>query len=76
MLCPIGQSNEKPPLQALAKWWEYVTAYPLKRMSPAKRAYRVGSLKRRQTTRMREKRPRVMVSIKTLLCINGELWVF
>ena len=25
MLCPIGQSNEKPPLQALAKWWEYVT---------------------------------------------------
>ena len=27
MLCPIGQSNEKPPLQALAKWGEYVTAY-------------------------------------------------
>jgi len=27
MLCPIGQSNEKPPLQALAKWWEYVTDY-------------------------------------------------
>ena len=26
MLCPIGQSNEKPPLQALAKWREYVTA--------------------------------------------------
>jgi len=25
MLCPIGQSNEKPPLQALAKWREYVT---------------------------------------------------
>ena len=25
MLCPIGQSNEKPPLQALAKWGEYVT---------------------------------------------------
>ena len=25
MLCPIGQSNEKPPLQALAKWWEHVT---------------------------------------------------
>ena len=25
MLCPIGQSNEKPPLQALAKWWEQVT---------------------------------------------------
>ena len=25
MLCPIGQSNEKPPLQALAKWQEYVT---------------------------------------------------
>ena len=25
MLCPIGHSNEKPPLQALAKWWEYVT---------------------------------------------------
>ena len=25
MLCPIGQSNEKPPLQALVKWWEYVT---------------------------------------------------
>ena len=25
MLCPIGQSNEKPPLQVLAKWWEYVT---------------------------------------------------
>ena len=24
MLCPIGQSNEKPPLQALAKWREYV----------------------------------------------------
>ena len=22
---PIGQSNEKPPLQALAKWWEHVT---------------------------------------------------
>ena len=29
MLCPIGQSNEKPPLQALAKWWEHVTSqYP------------------------------------------------
>ncbi len=27
MLCPIGQSNEKPPLQALAKWWEHVTEY-------------------------------------------------
>ena len=27
MLCPIGQSNEKPPLQALAKWWEYVTLF-------------------------------------------------
>ena len=25
MLCPIGQSNEKLPLQALAKWWEHVT---------------------------------------------------
>ena len=25
MLCPIGQSNEKPPLQVLAKWREYVT---------------------------------------------------
>ena len=25
MLCPIGQSNEKPPLPALAKWREYVT---------------------------------------------------
>jgi len=25
MLCPIGQSNEKPPLQALAKWGEHVT---------------------------------------------------
>ena len=25
MLCPIGKSNEKPPLQALAKWWEHVT---------------------------------------------------
>ena len=25
MLCPIGQSNEKPPLQAFAKWWEHVT---------------------------------------------------
>ena len=25
MLCPIGQSNEKPPLQALDKWWEHVT---------------------------------------------------
>ena len=25
MLCPIGQSNEKLPLQALAKWREYVT---------------------------------------------------
>ena len=25
MLCPIGQSNEKPPLQAIAKWREYVT---------------------------------------------------
>ena len=25
MLCPIGQSNEKPPLQALAKWREDVT---------------------------------------------------
>ena len=27
MLCPIGQSNEKPPLQALAKWREYVTYF-------------------------------------------------
>ena len=27
MLCPIGQSNEKPPLQALAKWREYVTDF-------------------------------------------------
>ena len=27
MLCPIGQSNEKPPLQALAKWWEHVTPW-------------------------------------------------
>ena len=27
MLCPIGQSNEKPPLQVLAKWREYVTLY-------------------------------------------------
>ena len=25
MLCLIGQSNEKPPLQVLAKWREYVT---------------------------------------------------
>ncbi|MFR1017405.1 hypothetical protein, partial [Clostridium fessum] len=24
---PIGQSNEKPPLQALAKWRKYVTEY-------------------------------------------------
>ena len=27
MLCPTGESNEKPPLQAWAKWWEYVTCY-------------------------------------------------
>ena len=69
MLCPIGQSNEKPPLQALAKWWEYVTAYPLKRMSPAKRAYRVGSPKIRQVIRIREKSPRVTVSMKILLFV-------
>ncbi len=24
---PIGQSNEKLPLQALAKWWEHVTVH-------------------------------------------------
>ena len=69
MLCPIGQSNEKPPLQALAKWWEYVTAYPLKRMSPVKRAYRVGSPKIRQVIRIREKSPKVTVSMKILLFV-------
>ena len=33
MLCPIGQSNEKPPLQALAKWGEYVTENDLRILS-------------------------------------------
>ena len=33
MLCPIGQSNEKPPLQVLAKWREYVTIFPITKVA-------------------------------------------
>ena len=45
MLGPIGPSNEKPPLQALDKWWEYVTWFRRLALSANMRKQRIDTIR-------------------------------